>query len=84
MANFLQKVIYFSDIPIPQSLLSYSNILNLLKNLDALMRWIMFGYLPEAIKQEVIYYLQNDNFPAAKQIYDSWLSDHGLDREMNQ
>ena len=32
----------------------------------------MFGYLPEAIKQQVLYHLQNDNFRAAKEIYDSW------------
>jgi hypothetical protein len=32
----------------------------------------MFGYLPDAIKQQVIYYLQNDNFRAAKELYDTW------------
>lgn len=45
----------------------------------------MFGCLPDSIKQQVIYYLQNDNFPAAKQIYDSWLSNHSVDKkEANQ
>jgi hypothetical protein len=34
----------------------------------------MFGYLPEAVQQQVIYYLQNDNFTAAKQLYDTWLN----------
>lgn len=32
----------------------------------------MFGYLPDAIKQQVVYYLQNDNFRAAKELYDIW------------
>jgi hypothetical protein len=43
----------------------------------------MFGYLPEAIKQQVIYYLKTDNFRAAKEIYDTWLSDH-YDDDANQ
>lgn len=32
----------------------------------------MFGYLPDAIKQQVIYYLRIKNFPAAKELYDTW------------
>ena len=44
----------------------------------------MFGYLPEAIKQQVIYYLQNDNFRAAKEIYDTWLSNNNVNKDNNQ
>jgi hypothetical protein len=44
----------------------------------------MFGYLPEAIKQQVLYHLQNDNFPAAKEIYDSWLSDNNVNKDSSQ
>lgn len=44
----------------------------------------MFGYLPEAVQQQVIYYLQNDNFRAAKEIYDTWLSDHHTLEDRNQ
>jgi hypothetical protein len=44
----------------------------------------MFGYLPEAIKQQVLYHLQNDNFPAAKAIYDSWLSDNNVKKDSSQ
>jgi hypothetical protein len=44
----------------------------------------MFGYLPEAVKQQVIYHLQNDNFRAAKEIYDTWLSDNHFNRENSQ
>jgi hypothetical protein len=44
----------------------------------------MFGYLPEAIKQQVLYYLQNDNFPAAKKLYDSWLSNNPNEEESGQ
>lgn len=36
----------------------------------------MFGHLPEAVKQQVIHHLQNHNFPAAKQVYDSWIKQH--------
>lgn len=35
----------------------------------------MFGYLPDAIKQQVIFYLQNDNFRAAKELYDNYVGD---------
>lgn len=34
----------------------------------------MFGFLPESIKEQVLFYLKNDNFPAAKELYDSWLN----------
>lgn len=34
----------------------------------------MFAELPESIKQQVIRYLQANNFPAAKQLYDDWKS----------
>lgn len=33
----------------------------------------MFVNLPEAIKSEVLRYLQADNFPQAKAIYDAWM-----------
>lgn len=32
----------------------------------------MFESLPDTLKQEVLKYLESDNFPAAKAIYDSW------------
>lgn len=32
----------------------------------------MFSKLPEKLKQEILLHLQNDNFPAAKAIYDRW------------
>lgn len=44
----------------------------------------MFGYLPEAIKQQVLYHLQNDNFRAAKEVYDSWVSTNNSQRESSQ
>ncbi len=33
----------------------------------------MFAQLPETIKQRVIKYLEANDFPAAKQLHDSWL-----------
>jgi hypothetical protein len=45
----------------------------------------MFGNLPETVKQEVLYHLQHDNFPAAKRLYDSWLNNHCYpEKEANQ
>lgn len=44
----------------------------------------MFGYLPDAIKQQVIYYLQNDNFRAAKELYDTWRDTSDSNTETNQ
>lgn len=32
----------------------------------------MFESLPETLKQKVLKYLETDNFPAAKAVYDSW------------
>jgi hypothetical protein len=43
----------------------------------------MFGCLPEAIKQQVLYHLQNDNFRAAKELYDTWLNNNNLKRDTN-
>lgn len=36
----------------------------------------MFAQLPEIIKQEIIQYLKNNNFPAAKKLHDDWLREH--------
>lgn len=44
----------------------------------------MFGYLPDAIKQQVLYYLQNDNFRAAKELYDTWQDNRELKPDANQ
>ncbi len=33
----------------------------------------MFVNLPESIKSEVLRYLQANNFPQAKAIYDAWV-----------
>jgi hypothetical protein len=44
----------------------------------------MFGYLPEAVKQQVLFYLQNDNFRAAKELYDSWLSSNYVNKVDSQ
>lgn len=35
---------------------------------------IMFAKLPEKLKQQVKNYLEENNFPAAKLIYDEWLN----------
>lgn len=43
----------------------------------------MFGVLPEAVQAQVLYYLQNDNFRAAKEIYDTWVNNHEPKKEAN-
>lgn len=48
------------------------------------MRLSMFGYLPEAIKQQVLYHLQNDNFRAAKELYDMWKNNDLLNKDNKQ
>lgn len=44
----------------------------------------MFGYLPEVIKQQVLYHLQNQDFRAAKKLYDSWLHQNNLKQKYQQ
>lgn len=36
----------------------------------------MFTQLPEIIKKEVLYYLENNNFPKAKAIHDAWVENN--------
>jgi hypothetical protein len=33
----------------------------------------MLMELPEPVQKQVIYYLETDNFPAAKRLHDLWL-----------
>jgi hypothetical protein len=44
----------------------------------------MFGYLPEAVKQQILCFLQKDNFRAAKEIYDDWINNNRVSTEMNE
>lgn len=32
--------------------------------------------LPEDVKAQVLYYLENNNFPKAKEIHDKWMQKH--------
>ncbi len=32
----------------------------------------MFAELPETLKQDVLFYLNQDNFPKAKALHDAW------------
>lgn len=32
----------------------------------------MFAQLPDEIQQKVLHFLQDDDFPAAKKLYDQW------------
>lgn len=36
----------------------------------------MFAQLPEDVQKEVLGYLMNDNFPAAKRCHDEWVHNH--------
>ena len=38
----------------------------------------MFAQLPEPLKQEVLHYLQLNDFPKAKAIHDAWLDSHRI------
>ena len=35
----------------------------------------MYEELPEPIKQRVLGYLKADDFPAAKEVYDTWVAE---------
>ncbi len=37
-----------------------------------------FAQLPDHIKEQVLEFLRNNNFPEAKKIYDRWLIDSGV------
>lgn len=41
----------------------------------------MLGFLPDSIKEQVLYHLKNDNFPAAKEIYEKYLAEQRTDIE---
>lgn len=38
----------------------------------------MFAQLPDILKKEVLYHLENNNFPKAKAIHDAWLDTRRL------
>ncbi len=37
----------------------------------------MFAELPDALKQDVLFYLNQDNFPKAKALHDAWKDNKG-------
>jgi hypothetical protein len=78
MANILQHDIYIADINTPLTLLFCAYSVNKRGHL------FMFGCLPEAIKQQVLHHLENDNFRAAKELYDSWLDNNYTNKDQNQ
>lgn len=36
----------------------------------------MVENLPEDVKAKVLYYLENNQFPKAKEIHDNWIKEH--------